>query len=141
MNRSRLALIALAALLIGGCGTFKSIKNANVTSDFDTSARAYAKLVRWHELDSAVATFVSPTHQNDYRKRIATARNAQVVDYRIVALDCDPDKGEGTVKVEFDYYRLPSTRVLTVVDEQKWTYEDVGGTRTWRLQTPLPEFK
>jgi len=50
-------------------------------------------------------------------------------------------KGEATVKVEFDYYRPPSTRVHTVEDLQKWSYEGDNDQRNWRLKSLLPEFK
>ena len=56
-------------------------------------------------------------------------------------MECDPVKGEGKAKVEFDYYRPPSTKVHSVEDIQKWSYEEENGRRIWRLQTLLPEFR
>jgi hypothetical protein len=141
MNRSRLALIALATLFIGGCSTYRAIKNVNIGSDFEKSARAYVQLIRWHEMESAMVSYVSVPLQKEFRKRIEAAGDLQVVDYRIKSMGCDPVKGEATMNVEFDYYRPPSTRVLTVVDNQKWSYEEENGEHYWRLQTLLPEFK
>jgi hypothetical protein len=141
MKRSKLALLALVALILGSCSTFEAIKNANIGGDFEKDSRAYLQLIRWHELESAVVSYVSPPLRQDYRKKIESAGETQVVDYRIKAMECDPVKGKATLKVEFDYYRLPSTRVLTVVDNQKWSYEEENGGRHWRLQTLLPDFK
>jgi len=141
MKRSWLALIPLAMLLLGGCSTFETIRNVNIGSDFEKSSRAYVQLVRWHEMESAMVSYVSAPRRDDFRKRIEAAGEVQVVDYRIKSMECDPVKGEATMKVEFDYYRPPSTRVLTVVDNEKWSYEGPDGGRNWRLQTLLPEFK
>jgi hypothetical protein len=141
MTRCRLALIAMVTLLLGGCSTLDAIKNINVGNDFEKDSRAYLQLIRWHELESAVVTYVSVPVQKDYRKRIEAAGDVHVADYRIKSMECDPENGEAKLKVEFDYYRPPSTRVLTVVDNQKWSYEGQEGGRSWRLQTLLPEFK
>ena len=141
MNRNKLALIALITLFLGGCSTFEAIRKVNIGTEFEKSSRAYLQLVRWHEMESAMVTYVNASLQDGYRKRIEAAGETKVVDYRIKSMDCDPVKGEATLKVELDYYRPPSTRVLTVVDNQIWSYEGAEGNRSWRLQTLLPEFK
>jgi len=141
MIRSRLALIALATLIIGGCSTFDTIKNANIGGEFEKSSRAYVQLIRWHEMESAMVTYVDTPLRADYQKRITEAGETQVVDYRIKSMACDPVKGEAELTVEFDYFRLPSTRVLTVADHQKWSYVEQSGVHSWQLQTLLPVFK
>jgi hypothetical protein len=141
MIRSRLAAGFLALLVVGGCSTFDTIKHVNIGSEFEKSSRAYVQLIRWHELESAMATYVGTPLRADYQKRITEAGETKVVDYRITSMACDPVKGEATLTVEYDYYRLPSTRVLTVVDHQKWSYVEQAGVRAWQLQTLLPSFK
>lgn len=138
MTIKRILLAAMIALPLVSCTT---LKNINIGGEFEKNSRSYNQLVRWQEFESAATTYVNPPLQEAYGERIKAAGEVKVVDYRVKAVECDPEKGEATTKVEFDYYRPPSTRVLTVEDKQKWSYEDENGRRAWRLKTLLPEFK
>lgn len=129
---------AMLPLLLAACTT---LKNINAGSEFEKSSRNYIQLVRWQEFESAAVTHVDAAQLEEYRKRVREAGEVKVADYRVRAMECDPVKGEATVKVEFDYYRPPSVKVLTVEDVQKWSYEDENGRRVWRLKTLLPEFR
>jgi hypothetical protein len=135
--RKRL-LTATIPLLLAGCAT---LKNINVGGEFEKSSRGYIQMVRWQEFENAAVTYVTPSLQKAYRERIKAAGEVKVADYRVKVAECDPVKGEATTKVEFDYYRPPSMRVLTVEDVEKWSYEDDNGRRIWRLKSLLPEFK
>jgi hypothetical protein len=88
-----------------------------------------------------MTTYVSASEQEEYRKKITEAGEVKVVDYRVKTMECEPVKGEASVMVELDYYRPPSVTVKTVVDNQKWSYEGEKDNRTWRLKTPLPDFR
>jgi len=137
-NYTKSLLAVMALFILAGCTT---LKNINIGSDFEKSAKGYVQLVRWQELESAADTYVTPSLQEEYRKKIAEAGEVKIVDYRVRMMTCDPVKGEGTVKVEFDYYRPPSLKVLTVNDTEKWSYENDNDRRIWRLQSLLPQFK
>lgn len=142
MNRTHILPIALILFFLAGCGTVETIKQISIGSDFEKNSRAYIQLVRWHELESAMNSYASPSIREEYRKKIAAAEGVQVVDYRIKNMECDPAKGVGSLKVEIDYYRSPSIRILTVVDNQEWVLEqEEKGIRDWRLKTVLPDFK
>lgn len=138
MTIKRILLATMITLLLAGCST---LKNINIGGEFEKSSRSYIQLVRWQEFESAAATYVSPPLQEAYRERIKAAGEVKVADYRVKMMACDPVKGEATVKVEFDYYRPPSTRVHTVEDLQKWSYEGDDDQRNWRLKSLLPEFR
>ncbi|HEY6871317.1 MAG TPA: hypothetical protein VI298_01190 [Geobacteraceae bacterium] len=138
MNLRKTLLAVVIPLLLTSCTT---LRNINIGGEFEKSSRSYLQLVRWQEFESAAVTYVSPPLREAYRERIKAAGEVKVADYRVKVVECDPVKGEATAKVEFDYYRPPSTRVLTVEDVQKWSYEDENGQRIWRLKTLLPEFK
>jgi len=138
MTYRKTLLAAMFPLLLVGCST---LKNINIGGEFEKSSRSYLQLVRWQEFESAAVTYVSPPQQEAYRERIKAAGEVKVADYRVKMMVCDPVKGEATVKVEFDYYRPPSTRVHTVEDLQKWSYEGDNDQRNWRLKSLLPEFK
>jgi hypothetical protein len=138
MTIKRILLSAMITLLLVSCTT---MKNINIGGEFEKSSRSYIQLVRWQEFESAAVTYVSPPQQEAYRERIKAAGEVKVADYRVKVIVCDPVKGEATVKVEFDYYRPPSTRVHTVEDLQKWSYEGDNDQRNWRLKSLLPEFR
>lgn len=138
MKRGKLLLAVLIPFLLIGCAT---IKNYTVAGDFEDSVKAYLNLLRWQEFESAQTTYVSVPLQEEYRRKIKEAGELKIVDYRVKKQTCDPAKGEGIVVAEFDYYRLPSVTVKTVVDNQKWTYERRDDTGSWRLTSPAPNFK
>ncbi|HEX8960072.1 MAG TPA: hypothetical protein VF775_00710 [Geobacteraceae bacterium] len=138
MKYRKTVLVAMFPLLLTSCTT---LRNINIGGEFEQSSRSYVQLVRWQEFESAAVTYVSPPLQEAYRERIKAAGEVKVADYRVKSVECDPEKGEATEKVEFDYYRPPSLRVQTVEDVQKWSYEDERGRRVWRLKTLPPEFK
>jgi hypothetical protein len=141
MNHTKILLAVILPLMLTACGTFRDIKYANIGSEFTKSTRDYMQLVRWNELDSAASTYVSPLLQEEYRKKIKDASNVRITDYRVIRMECDPIKGEGTAKMELDYYRPPSVKVNKVEDLQKWSYEGEENKRSWRLKSLLPEFK
>ena len=138
MNRCTLLLVSGILLLSTGCST---MKNANIADEFTRSTKGYIKLLRWHELESALVTYVSVPLQERYREGMTAAEDVKIVDYRVKREECDPVRGEGTVQMELDYYRPPSVTVRTVTDLQKWSYEQIGETGSWRLQTMLPDFR
>jgi hypothetical protein len=133
--------LVMISVLFAGCATMTEIKNWNIASAFDKSALEYNRMVRWHELDSAETIYVTQELQDKYRERITAAAEVKIVDYRVKSMECSPVKREGSVKVEFDYFRPPSVTMHTVEDHQQWAYEGVEGDRDWRLTTLLPDFK
>jgi hypothetical protein len=141
MKHVKILLAVILPLMLTACGTFRDIKYAKIGNAFVTSSKDYMQLVRWNELESAASTYVSPQLQEKYREKIKNASTVKITDYRVMKTECDPIKGEGTAKMELDYYRPPSVKVNTVVDLQKWSYEGDEKSRSWRLQTLLPEFR
>jgi len=141
MHRIKILAMVVISVALAGCGTLKEMKNKDMAVEFDRSARGYNRLVRWHDLDTAEAAFVTPGLRNEYRKRVTAAKEVKIVDYRVKSMECSPIKREGSVVVEIDYYRLPSVEVRTLEDRQLWSYEGEEENRAWRLTTLLPEFK
>jgi hypothetical protein len=141
MYLKKILLIAVIPLLLTGCSIYKDFKIANIGTDFDKSSKAYLNLLRWQEFESALTTYVSVPVREEYRKKIKEAGEARIFDYRVKRLECDPVGGEASLVAELDYYRPPSVTVKTVVDNQKWSYEGEIDKRSWRLKTPLPDFK
>jgi hypothetical protein len=137
MLRAVRLMLLLCLLVIGSaCSLLFPIKD-----EFERNSKDYSKMLRWQEFERAVDLYVDPSLRDDYRKRIEAARDIKVVDYRIKNVVCDPEKRKAEVKAELDYYIMPSTKVKTVVDMQKWRYVEEADQKRWRLETLLPEFK
>ena len=132
MRRLFLLLFILVALV--SCNAQRNIK-----ADFEKNVKNYNESVRWHQFDSA-SLFPADSISGEYRERARKANNAAVVDYRIVDIRYDDTRKEAEVKVEIDYYTLSSSKVRTLVDIQKWVYQEKEGTGFWRLTSLLPEF-
>ena len=145
MNFARNLVVLMLPLLFAGCGTIKEMRtdmrNKDISLEFDQSARGYIRMLRWHELDSAETTYVAPNLRDEYRKRIIAAGEVNIVDYRVKQMECSPEKREGSVRVEFDYFRPPSVKIHTLEDRQQWSYEGDAEHRVWRLLTLLPRFE
>lgn len=128
--------LLLLFLLLAGC------RNPYLVAQrFDDTYREYSQLVRWQEHQNACLSFADPDIADECLARAGVAKGASMVDYRVKGVDMDAEKGTATVRVEFDYYVLPSTRLKTLEDVQEWRYEEVDGTERWRIVTPLPEFR
>ena len=138
MKYFSMMLLSALLLMLSAC---QSLHYMNVAEDFDKGTRSYLKMVRWNELDKAPLTFVDEPLREEFEKRIKGRKDVQIADYRVKYMDCRPEKGEGEVTVEWDYYIPPSVKLKTVEDAQKWRYIEKEEQKGWLLKTLLPEFK
>jgi hypothetical protein len=136
-NAMRTLLLLLAVFIaLTACATRESIRE-----DFENSYTHYNDSLRWREFDKAVL-FTPLSLREKFKARVKAAKDVIIVDYRIVDLYYDAEKGEANVKVEIDYYTLALNTVKTVMDNQKWIYQkDQDGSNQWRLVSLLPQFK
>jgi len=126
------SLLLTAALV--SCNTQRSIK-----AGFEKNFRNYNELVRWHQLEEA-SLFPADSISAEYRERLKAAKNVAVVDFRVMDIKYDEKKKEAEAKVEIDYYRRSTLSLKTVIDNQKWTYQEKEGKGLWRLMSLLPDF-
>ena len=135
---SRLAQIFLCIVLmtLTGCAT-----QIGLIEEFDRSVKAYNRLLRWHEIESAGMTYIDPDLREEFLKRadILKKRGLSVTDFRILSTTYLPEKRSGDVVAEFDYYILPSNRVKTISYRQEWVYRE--NTKSWKLKSGLPLFE
>jgi hypothetical protein len=125
--------ILITAVLVS-CSTQRSIK-----ADFEKNFRSYTEMVRWNQLDGA-SLFPADSISAGYRERMKAAKNVAVVDYRVMHIEYDEQKKEAEVKVEIDYYKRSALSLKTVIDNQKWAYQEKEGKGLWRLMSLLPDF-
>jgi len=129
-----LLLCALIIFAFTACGTY------NIRGKLEQSVNRYNDLVRGHKLDAA-SLFAAETLSKEFSVRAEGAKNMRIVEYRIVALKYDEEKGEAEVRVEVDYYTQATYKLKTLTDVQRWAYLEEDGKRQWRLMSLLPEFK
>lgn len=136
MKQQLTILLSVVCLVLSGCATQSSL-----TEELDRSVKAYNRMLRWHELENAVMTYAD-SEQREASLKKADALKKQgisITDFRILSTRYVPDKKEGDVVAEFDYYMLPSTRVKTVSHRQEWVYQ--ADIKSWKLKNSLPAFE
>jgi hypothetical protein len=101
-------MILFLVLTAGACSTVNTVKNMNTAKDFQDSAKTYIWMLRWHELETAEATFAAESMRKEYSERVKAAKGVKIADYRIRNQECSPEKNEGKVVVEIDYFIPPS---------------------------------
>jgi hypothetical protein len=129
-------------LMLTSCAYVLQAKHASISVEFDQSAKAYNKLLRWREVETAGMTYLDPELRDVFMKSAEDIKKRGIIitDYRIVASECLPEKKTAEVMAEFDYYELPSNRIKTLTYRQKWIYLDTVEKKAWQLKTSLPDF-
>jgi hypothetical protein len=130
-----MALLMLSCMTLTACATGMGLRE-----DFDKSIKAYNRMLRWQEVESAGMAFVEVELRDDFMKKAAMLKKKGVTltDYRIVASEYLPEKKSGEVIAEFDYFILPSNRMKTNTYRQQWVYQE--GINSWKLKSSLPTF-
>lgn len=136
MTRLVKGFLVIICLALTACVT-----QTGLTGEFDRSVKAYNRLLRWHEIESAGITYIDPELREEFLKQAETLkkRGLSVTDFRILSSKYIPEKKSGDVTAEFDYYILPSNRIKTVSYRQEWVYRENG--KIWILKSKLPLFE
>jgi len=136
MTRLVQIFLCIVLMTLTGCAT-----QTGLIEEFDRSVKAYNRLLRWHEIESAGMTYIDPDLREEFLKRadILKKRGLSVTDFRILSTTYLPEKRSGDVVAEFDYYILPSNRVKTISYRQEWVYQE--NTKSWKLKSGLPLFE
>lgn len=137
MSFRRTLSLLLLTLILSGC------RNPYLIAQrFEDSSREHNRLMRWQGLEQSCVIFAGDQVRDACLERARAAKDVSVADYRVTSTELDVDRGTATVRMEVDYFVLPSTRLKTVEDVQEWRYveEEERGSR-WLLVTPPPEFR
>jgi hypothetical protein len=137
----RMMIVLFVLAVTASCSTVDTLKKRNAASEFEESAKTYNWMLRWHELEKAEATFAADSLRKEYSERVKAAKGVKIADFRIRNQECSPEKKEGIVVAEIDYFIPPSITLKTVEDVQTWIYVEKDGNKSWRLTSLLPEFK
>jgi hypothetical protein len=130
-------LLCVSLAIVSACSSLKSFRE-----ELNDTVVAYNDFLRWNEFNKA-KHFVDESVRQEFEARVQAAKNVKIAEYRILNTDFEPEKGEQTVEVEFDYYTSPTYLVKTLMDKQKWSYVYVEKEKEkrWRLMTPIPDFR
>lgn len=121
-------------LLIVGCA---SMKTGEKMSQFDETSRAYIRAIRWGEYEAAYA-FKKLTDRQEAFPDFEDYRNVKVTNYKVKQTIISEDKSKIIQIVDFQYYRMKDVTVKTLIDRQKWEYDEEQ--QKWFLQSNLPSF-
>jgi hypothetical protein len=133
MGRAARWLAVAVALLIGACA---SMGEQRRLEQFERTARAYDKAIRWSDFQAAYSlTRPDPTRPPDF----ARLKGIQITSYE--AVGALPSGGGMEVRqaVAIEYMRINDMRVRRIMDEQVWVYSEAE--KRWQLTTGLPDFK
>lgn len=137
--------LLLACLITGGCSYVDSyITKPAIRSEFDKSVKDYNRMLRWQEMESAGMLYMDAELRDAFMQSVASIkkRGVTITDYRILATDYDVEKVTGEVRVEFDYYIMPSNRIKTLPYKQEWIYRTLSeDLKVWKLKSELPDFR
>lgn len=136
MTRLVKGFLVAIFLILTACAT-----QTGLSEEFDRSVKAYNRLLRWHEIESAGVTYIDPDLREDFLKQAETLkkRGLSVTDFRILSSKYIPGKKSGDAIAEFDYYILPSNRIKTISYRQDWIYQE--SIKSWKLKSGLPVFE
>jgi hypothetical protein len=126
----------ILCLIMTACSTQAAIRD-----QFEKSLRAYNRMLRWQEVESAGMTYLNLELRDEFMQAAESIRKRGVTmtDIRILSFECRVESNAGDVVTEFDYYILPSNRIKSVTYRQKWVYkEDLS---LWKLTSGLPTFE
>ena len=121
-------------MLILGCA---SMKTGEKMSQFDETSRAYIRAIRWGDYEGAY-TFKKLTDREVVLPDFEDYRSVKVTNYKVKQTIISEDQSKIIQIVDFQYYRLTDVTVKTLIDRQKWEYDEEQGR--WFLQSDLPAF-
>lgn len=121
--------------LISGCAGIQTGKKMTL---FDDTARAYLRALRWGDYEVAYA-FKKTEGADDKMPDFENLRQIRVTDYNVKQTILSEDQLSILRIVDFQYYRITNAMVKTLIDRQKWEYDEEENR--WYLTSDLPDFK
>lgn len=130
--------VLFACLMLTACA---AATQANLSEEFDTSVKAFNRMVRWHDIENAGMTYIDPALRVRYLQQAESLkkRGLSVADFRIVTSQYLPENKSGAVLAEFDYFMMPSNILKTISYRQEWVYQE--NIKSWILKAGLPVFE
>lgn len=143
MSVKTVIALMMVPMLLSGCATYR---NHNRGESCEKAIKDYSKMVRWLELEKAAISMVDRSQREAYAQAAESNRRRGItmVDVRLLAHECRPERGTAEASAEYDYFIMPDNRLRTVTDRQQWVYrqdETDDQVPGWKLTSPPPVFK
>ena len=133
--RSALLSALFLATILSACSAFapSAKENKAVLDDF-----IYA--LRWQRYPEA-ALFFTREHRSAFLDRTDDLKGLNITDVRLKRVDLSPDGRQADVRLEIDYYLLPSATLKTLQINQTWVYFETPDTEGsgFMITTAFPE--
>jgi hypothetical protein len=133
MNLTRVVVMVTLVACFVGCGTKHVAQNR-----LDETLAWYQRMVEKGDLEATVL-LASDSIAGEYLERSRGAREARVIECRILRVDYSVTGEEADVSVEVEYYSLSTLKVKKTREMQKWVYTRDASSSRWRLMT-VPSF-
>lgn len=130
MKRVLWALL-LGAALLSGCASTFDFRREEI---FEDTAKAYGRLIRWSDFESAQA-FLAAAESG---AKITLPKDVRVTDYEVRQMAYEPGKYKVVQIVAISYYQANDPRLRMLQDKQLWEFD--GATNAWLLKSGLPQF-
>jgi len=124
------------ALLLGAVLTSACVSTFDFRREelFEDTAKAYGRLIRWSDFESAQA-FLGPAESG---AKATLPKDVRVTGYEVRQTAYDPGKHKVVQVVSISYFLTNDPRHRTLQDQQLWEFD--SATDTWLLKSGLPNF-
>ena len=129
-------IVFVLVLFIFGCA---EVQKREKMSLFDDTTRAYDVAIRWGDYEDAHA-FKKLSDRDNKLPDFEKYRQIRVTSYKVKKTILDPESLSKVLRiVDIQYYRMDNVTVKTLVDRQKWEYDEEKDR--WYLISELPVFE
>lgn len=134
MTRWKWVVAMVGVALLAACS---SIGDAYRMDEFDKTARAYGRLIRWSDFERAVVFF--KLDASTTLPDVERLKQFQVTSYDALDSRLSDDKRTITQIVKIEYLVRSRMAERTLTDQQVWEYSPT--LERWVLTSGFPPFK
>jgi hypothetical protein len=129
-------LFVLGLTLLSACTLINSPEKQRKTALED-----FMYAMRWQRYQEASLLFVRE-HRRAFLDQIEELKELNVTDVRLKRVDQSAEGRRAEVRLEIDYYILPSATLKTLMVDQVWVYFETADAdnQGYLITTPFPKF-
>ena len=124
-------LLIIISLILVGCVT-----SSDRQFSLQQTLLSYEKTIRWGEFTSLLNFRESSTEAE--LAQLGRYDNTRISGYQVKRQKPDPDNFTLQQDVEISYFKTHDNRIRSVLDRQKWKYDEE--LNRWFIHSPLPRF-
>lgn len=128
-------LLVAFLILMAGCASIKAREQGRALEE---TCKDYGKAIQWGQFSKA-AGFMMPDPANQITRDLAGLEKIKISSYEVIDRQVLEGGGEASQTVEIRYYHIENLIERTLLDKQRWLYDDAR--KHWFLMSGLPPFK